>query len=361
MLIYILLLSVSVTIYLMEIFHVKKSSLFFCTLCMYLAFFFVSGIRFGIGADYFSYKEIFNETAYLDFSQVNTELFVYWIMRIINDLGMSFESFIVISSLIFVLFYFISLDDKKSNLACLCFLLVVFVPSFTLIAQYLSVSVLFLSAYFLRHRKVDYAYFFAIVSGLFHASAFLFLLVIFFSRMNLKWKWILFCLLPFSYLALFSDLASMILNSPLILSLQYGGYASTSFANESNLGSGFGIVLKVMPSIVIIITGIYYDKENINNRYLNFVIMLNFGFVMAVLLSINIFIFSRLVDLFRVGIVLGVYLLADFRLVKFKDINVLLLGVILMLILSYILMVNNAGVNIIGGLKVTPYSSIPIF
>ncbi|MFU1898416.1 EpsG family protein [Escherichia coli] len=249
--------------------------------------FFISSVRVGIGTDYYSYENIFNLIE--QGAQVGTEPIFYLINLISSKFDFGFRGVIVITSFLFLYPIFKCIDNRITIWVVFYFLMSFYLYSFNTIRQGIAISISCFSIYklLIDGNKVKYI-FIVFLASLFHSTALIGLLVLFFRKFCLPWWGNIILIVVFYFIAQSS--ISYLLNSSLFLSSKYSFYANTDYIDAAKLGSGVGLVIQLIPYFVIIVFHKYiFLSENISKFSVN----TSMALIFVKILMLNIGIFYR--------------------------------------------------------------------
>lgn len=310
-----------------------------------------SGIRYGIGTDYFSYLRIFQSALE---GRVTTEIGYYLINYLVVVTGGEGYYIFLISSLIIALVIVINMPRHYSCLYVLIFFCIIYLPSFSLVRQSLAVVFLLVSIKHAIENKILLSYFFALVAISFHLSSLLILPFIILRKVRvpplLALCMIVFCIIFF----LSTNILQDIINSSFIASTKYGFYADTKFGGEAIIGTGGGVLIKALLPLMIILQSSKIVKSQPN---CNIIILLSIVAICASIASLRIHIFSRVSDLFMFLPLLGVtYLMNSFSKKITKQICACLIFLSMIVLFERTIATNLSENN--SGLGVSPYTTI---
>ncbi|MES0324113.1 hypothetical protein KDV87_25615, partial [Citrobacter sedlakii] len=155
------------------------------------------------------------------------------------------------------------------------------------------------------------------------------------------------------------NLANLILDNPLFRESKYGVYNNYGmFVKQTELGTGLGVILKLTPSLIyLFISNIYKDLIKKNPYDLNIINIINYCFIFSVMLSTQIHIFNRLVDLF---IFVPLVTFIALGKINFNKSNIAMIRLVFAvpIIINFVLMIFKNPASAVGGLGIYPYQSI---
>ena len=267
--------------------YAKKAYVLRCI--VFIVLFIISSIREGIGTDYVNYKEIYDFLAAGDTS-LQLEPFFYIINIMVAKFGFDFRAVIIITSFLFVFPIIRCIDKRISIWVLFYFILSFYLASFNAIRQAIALSISCFALYQYMNDDKKYKYsVFILCATMFHYSALIGLIVIVAKRYVFPvWINLLFIILFYLFL---SVLTPIFLSSSFFLATKYAFYSDTDFIDAAKLGSGFGLILQLLPFVVIIILNRFiFQVGEVRNFSVNVSMLL----VLTKMLTLQISIFHRL-------------------------------------------------------------------
>lgn len=256
-----------------------RDSIFLCF--AFIQLFLISGMRYEIGIDFINYRGTFrlvqnlsNLSELLDFSKVtNLEIGYLLLNKIVGFFTVNPQWIFIISSLIILVFIFISIKNYSSNVWLSVYLFSVgqYLYSFNVVRQFIAVSLIFYSYKFIKERKfIKYLLFIAIAST-FHISALILLPLYFILNINFNKKKMLIAAFIGAIIVIFFDQIISIIQLFL-----YSNYKKGTFGvSNGNFGN-------LVISFIYFFTAMLFksdllkrDKDNkflINWSFINFVL-----------------------------------------------------------------------------------------
>lgn len=348
-------------IILMSVSHVLKNRTIsaFITFVIFTLLWVISSLRYEIGTDYVNYVKQYNEVKDLGFFSTSLEPFYILIVKLVYFAGDDPQYLFSIISLITLLAFFASYDKEYSFVAIFAFVTVIYLPSFSLIRQCAAVSILLLASKALIDRKTVKSFWIMLFAAMFHFSALLFLPFILLRKYRIKFQYGMILISACVLLILLYNLPLLILQSSLLAGTKYGVYADNMFSAKTEVGTGLGVILKMAPSITFVICSELFKWRK--NKELSSVLIpllwFNYAFVIAVMLSVNIQIFNRLVDFMMFAPVLTAIYLPQFIHNPFN--RRLIVGLFLLIFfVNFSLTIAKNDVSNQSGLGISPYQSI---
>lgn len=312
-------------------------------------------IRYNIGTDYETYVRIVNNI-------INGHKFYAFeygyipIIWLIKNFNLDIQFFFIIPAFISlcIIFYII---PKKCFWFCIpAYICVSWIDSFSLVRQSFAAVIFLLSIKSMCDNKFLKAVLWGIVAGLFHTSLFFLLFLLLFTIP----KWNVFS--PYNNIFLFIILNTILALTPAaeylmqtILSVTpYAAYINTIFAKKPEMGSGLGVLLKLL----ILLMVLFFSNRNKllkkDIRY-NLVIIFTFVFSFSQILSTQIHIFGRMYHMFDPFYIFMLIAIYDGK-SKYKKWVILFIQLAMFLIYYNIL--RNSPSSAWGGLGLVPYVSI---
>lgn len=341
--------------------HIRKYKYIFLW-CSFLIIFIPAAIRYNIGADYFSYVNIFNEIKSSP-ELYHKELGFLWINQALIYLGLNSQSLFVVTSFIIYLFTYLSFPSKNKLLFSFIFITTFYLVSFNLIrtAIVYSISLYVFSNIYFNKNKYVINVILLILGFLIHKSM-LFILIIpfisFFTPISLiKNKFFILFLYLLFLLSFYyrSELVSILMTSDLIKEVGYGKYINSVYLSKTKINSGIGIMLSLIPFIWITL----FSKELINfNKKNKIIVIFSLLYIFAIVCSSSFILLSRIERTFIFVIPLVVYAFYTCENIK-KTIRILF--IIYITIWYIILFETNINIfrsDVCAGSRVSPYVSI---
>lgn len=329
-------------------------------------------LRQDIGTDYPHYVLIYD---FIDEAD-NIEIGFKVICKFLHWLGAdSFWLFAVISALTYIPFCF-GFPREWMLGGTFMFVVAFYLFSFSGIRQALAVSLLLYGTVVLLKGEGKKFLVLVFIATLFHRSAWL-VFPLYFIKEQAKKPIVVICLCGIAVLLMSSaNIIERLFNNPIFLASSYGQYAENSFSQETEMGTGLGVLSRMMLPILTLFlvkqlsnsneeeakgTAVTEEMEETDDcEYTNtgFISLICIAYVVASYLATRVHIFNRLGDLFRFVPILCMGLLSarlDFYGKKPVMICFIILYTILFL-LDMIACVMSVGFG--GGLGIMPYQTI---
>lgn len=332
----------------------NKRDEYLCRIMVFLILWIPASFRSDIGTDYSSYQSIYE---HIDWYIDELEIGYVWLNQIFRSLSLGHEyMFSAVAALTYAPICF-GMPKKGYSVLIIFYILTLYLVSYNLVRQSIAISFsLYAAVQLLKGRNVLY---FVIIIGavMFHVSALLLLLFFFlkYIRFNI-WVGILVTILG-SFLIIKFDFISIIFGSDIFLSTSYGRYATSSFNKETEMGSGLGVMVKcIIPFIILFFASKIETSDLQSEKNKNgFLVGLSMAYIFAQVLSVQIHIFNRLVDIVSFMIVLGIGII---YLIRWKYRKIILLFLSILFLTLFEKNISAGKSSEIGGLGISPYKSI---
>ncbi|MDK0876612.1 EpsG family protein [Clostridium perfringens] len=166
----------------------------------FLITWFISAIRFGIGTDYFMYKDIYE---YAIHGATTSEIISWYdvepgwafLNRILGMLSKDTQVIFIVTSFIFIFCIYKAISDFKDDISVgmsiFIFLAIAYIPSFNVVRQYLAIGILMLSFKYIKDKKLIKFLTIVILASFFHYTALIFLPMYYLLNNNISTiKWV---------------------------------------------------------------------------------------------------------------------------------------------------------------------------
>lgn len=222
----------------------------------------ISGIRYGVGQDYFyTYVPIFNKVVSGEIENVWGEIGYTYLNKFVALFTSDYAWIFVLTSIIFIYFVFKAIYKESDNIPFSIFLLVTMGYYFCFmngIRQMLAASILMYSIPFVKQRNFKKFIICIIFATLFHTSSLLFVPVYFLTSEKISNGFMLI-----STIIIFATsnlIASLLLK---IVSLtKYAWYLNSEYIAER---SGF---IMILINVMILIFALFFNKNKKNDIYI---------------------------------------------------------------------------------------------
>lgn len=291
-----------------------------------LLFTFVFGIRYGVGIDYFSYKDIYEGYDIGDILYVNGEWLFYLICEMGHKLHLSVPIYFSILSFLQVLFIYLAFKNRKLVLAysiLALFFTGIGISGFNnIVRQAVAFCIFVYSLTYIEKRQLLNYCICILLAFSFHLSAIILLPIYFFFNRGQNYFQstklqiiILICCYCISWLSIGNIISPHI--EYLSMFLDYDGYFNTHFVNAKTR-SVFDFVTLI---ISILLVYFYNDvKKYYNDRLFDIIYILYFASICLGYLLIDIHIVWRILAYFSYlkFIVFGYFLFFFKRTMKYS-------------------------------------------
>lgn len=248
----------------------------------------VAGLRYDVGADYFSYIRMYNEIGqnglYWALSTFRAEpLYVILNWVIYHITGQPELVFIITSFFVLILIYFIVFQKKESlnvGLALFVFMTLYYFPNFTFIRLSIAVAIVFYSYKYLENRNFK-RYTLCILTAVgFHYTAIIMLPIFFLVNKQDKYKW-------YKYLMLIMLTLTVLVAFQWVAEIVLSGTKYVIYIEEmGNFQGGINQIILHIPLILIV----WFFKERLIKRKLENRIYLQMFFIGSLFLLFTLWI-----------------------------------------------------------------------
>ncbi|EME4040079.1 EpsG family protein [Morganella morganii] len=326
----------------------RASNRFSANLFYFISFISVLSVlilRYNVGTDYNSYEYI-----YYNIKQDENYLepgFIF-LLKICRQYSLSSEVFISLFSIISTSFVYLTAKHYNKFIFITFYILVLYFQNMTAIRQITAVCIALYALHYLIEKSNVRFVIFILLSSLFHSSTLLLLPFIFFNYFYFnRLRYIPFILLFIAFV-LYIDIFSFIENLNILQGTKYYSYLNSKFNTPTQLGSGLGVVLKIIPALLFII---YLFNKKIPSY--NLLYVLNIFYILSIILSAKIHVFNRLPPIFSIAIPYSLYFIkSNYNSLKY----LFLIAIIFLIFFENDIRISDKSLN--KGLGITPYISI---
>ncbi|BAT35575.1 O-antigen polymerase [Escherichia albertii] len=331
--------------------HSKSNFKVFLWSVLFLSLWVPAAIRFGVGADYFRYLSMV-ESVRLGY--ISTEIGFYFINYIVVWFDLNPQWSIAISSFIVIFLSLKAIPRNYFTISVFVLVCTFYLPSFSLVRQAIAIAfIAYAVKYYIDGNKKNYIVF-VLIGSLFHLSALLLLPIYFVARFRVRSSILFLGILIISLLLFLGSGLNTLLNSELFLQSKYGYYATSDFIQDAKIGSGIGVLIKMLLPLMFIINAKKILKTNQN---LNILLWMSVGCVLANVCSMKIHIFNRLADTFLfVNFMVSSYIIASLEKNVIKQLYSM--GIIIVFIVFYCRTIQANYNDDLGGIGISPYKTI---
>lgn len=331
--------------------HSKSNFKVFLWSVLFLSLWVPAAIRFGVGADYFRYLSMV-ESVRLGY--ISTEIGFYFINYIVVWFDLNPQWSIAISGFIVIFLSLKAIPRNYFTISVFVLVCTFYLPSFSLVRQAIAIAfIAYAVKYYIDGNKKNYIVF-VLIGSLFHLSALLLLPIYFVARFRVRSSILFLGILIISLLLFLGSGLNTLLNSELFLQSKYGYYATSDFIQDAKIGSGIGVLIKMLLPLMFIINAKKILKTNQN---LNILLWMSVGCVLANVCSMKIHIFNRLADTFLfVNFMVSSYIIASLEKNVIKQLYSM--GIIIVFIVFYCRTIQANYNDDLGGIGISPYKTI---
>lgn len=264
MLIYILILVFILLVSLIDSKKINKLDILFF---IFLAA--ISGFRYGVGTDFFSYVRYFN---LIDSgNKAPTEVGFNYLGILISNLGLNSQALFLTISVLTILFlykgirYYTDSDYIYKPVLYIVFIIFTFFPSLNGIRQALAAAIVFYASKYIIEKSFTKFSIWIIIASLFHFSSIFFFIIYFFGKRNYKKSSLLIGLFISIVIANFGfineALEYILINFSF---LDIGGYIGNLLYSPYNSREiSFGIVFYI--NLFLLVLFIFLKDRLLNN------------------------------------------------------------------------------------------------
>lgn len=233
----------------------------------------ISGIRYGVGTDFFNYNEYYEliSSGY----NINVEPGFVLISSVLSKLGFNSQAmFFALSALTMVFFYhgikyYINSDYAYKPVLYIIFIIFPYFSSFNVVRQVLAASIILYASKYIIEKKLTKFSIWVLFAMLFHFSSIIFLGLYFIAKRDFK-RTTLLSVLLISFVAVKLDFIMIILKFIInhLSFLDFGGYIQNYINSSYNTRElSFGAVFFIHVTILVMFI-LLKDKLIKNERSL---------------------------------------------------------------------------------------------
>src|SRR5690554_6009517 len=245
-----------------------------CLVIAFLIIFIPAAIRYFVGVDLPNYEVAFYQIK--TGVEVRFEIGYYFLNYLIAILNLSFEWLVAFISLITYMFFFRAYPNKNAWLIHFLFMCTLYLYTYSNLRSGIIYALMFVSVlHYIDNKKLIPFLLSTLIAVSFHKSAVVYLILpVLFSRYFLAFinkKLVTEFILIALILLLFQPnlLHTILFNNPLSILLGFNHYGSNPRWGQSpELGSGLGVVIKLIPIILFILFRKYFIKRDLRARYI---------------------------------------------------------------------------------------------
>ncbi len=308
-----------------------------------------AGLRYNVGTDYPNYVYIFEHLS--EYQIGILEPWYYLLNLVIAELGLSVQWVFIVTSFIITLSIYVTATNYHRGWFILCFILVFYFPSLNLVRQITALSIMVYGVHYLLQGK-DRIFFLSLIAAIgFHYSVLLFLPLFFLRNIKVS-PIILNILFVFTVVLLLEvNIIAFIFENSWFGNTKYATYVGSQFSKESELRSGLGVILQVIMYVLFLLFFRIVKKQ----PRVAIVGLLSIGYVGCMILTLNSYIFVRVLVVFMVSSLFIVGYISN----SYSKLKQPLLVTIM--IANVVLFEHTIGIALFSlesGLGISPYQSI---
>lgn len=337
-----------------------RNLILFFSMMTFLVIFIPLAFRCNIGTDYKNYVDIIS-TSLKDSNYNCFEIGWVPILWGIATFNLDIHIFFVLPALLSVLILFVVIPRKVFWVCIPAYISIAYLESYSLVRQNFAGSLFLLSVKAFYERKNIRALLWFIVTVSFHKSFIILVPLFFLSFFSWNvlngYKKIVIYLLSCIFFSLF-DITSFLMKRILVNSI-YAGYIGSNYDVKAEMGSGLGILLRLI-MIIVLLSFIKRPAENISGnkivaRSYVFTVFALMALACAHILATQIHIFNRIPNLFSPFYVNFILALVYSK-SRYKRIALLFVLIALFVLFIKTLLISSSSLG--QGLGIIPYSSI---
>lgn len=256
----------------------------------------VSALRYNVGTDYPNYIYIFDNLYLYEFGVL--EPIYYLLNQVIVLLGINKQWLFITTSFISTFFIYKTANYyNQKGWFILFYLLFLYLASLSIVRQLTAVSIIVYGVHHLlnyNNKKFILSILFA--AG-FHYSAFFLAPMLLLTKIRLSWIGGIILFIGVIILIRQVNIIQGIFSNSFFENSKYAVYAINEYNRESELGSGLGVLIQILPAIILVLFS--FSIQKLPNYSL--VILTSIAFVASMLLTLDVYIFNRLM------VVLSIY------------------------------------------------------
>lgn len=336
----------------------KKSSVFFFLSIAFLIVFLPSAFRYGIGIDYFSYVDIYENIEY----EERVEIGFILLNKLLSFLGLSSDWLFIVSAFITYACFFISYPKKNKTLFHFFLFITFYFSTFNIVRSSIAMGFILVGimSYF-KHQKIFRFILFILIASLFHKTAILYVVFIpFLSRhfySFIRKNYLVILLLVSAVFIYKEEILSMVFQSQIVLQLGYSIYLENGFYSTAAEG---GTGLAVISKFLILIFPIIFTKKILrqNGDFYIFILVM-IACALILIFSSQMLILGRIEELLVFSYSFAIYVICLTYNIPFKKIY--LYGSITFFIILFNKSIYTGSTDYnktCKGLRIYPYVSI---
>jgi hypothetical protein len=278
----------------------------------------ISFLRYSVARDYFSYDSIYSYIANGGDRFLYTEPLFYYLLKICSDIGLSYNTFLGIVALFYILvFYFFILKKipvRYWYIGIFFFIIINanYFSAMGALRQSLAVSFFVIAIHF-YNKSIFKVLFFLLIGAMFHRSIWLIIPIVLLTK-YLSYRSFYYALIPYIIFLIFPNLLPSLIDSFLNMIGITDAFKSYLYTERG----AFSIrnIMKYLLFVIIFIQYIIFInllKKYPTNYYIKFLLV---GLLFHLFISIGLGIISRLLSYFYIFYPIAIWLLLQHYKIK---------------------------------------------
>ena len=260
-----------------------------------MSLFIPAAVRYGIGADFFSYMNIYHHYE-IDRVNFNIEPFMVAIIKILVFLKLPAQSLFVVYAFLTNFFMFLAIPKDRFYMAIPVYVLVFYLETYCVLRQILGCIIMFYAVRLFLEGKTRKSLIWCVVAFFNHKSLIITIAILFLSQLipyvSTKRKF-LFFMVYMIFLYLFSSAILQFVFEKVLGNTSYAVYAVNAFSTkETEINSGMGVLLRLL---ILSVFAFMIDKVNLSKKEYKLSVALLFAYTLFYFLNIKMYIFARLI------------------------------------------------------------------
>lgn len=261
-------------------------------IALFLTLFIPASIRYGVGADYYNYIGIFR-----NIDAAPQEIGWIALNKLISLLGLS-EQFVFVFSAFLIYFPICFVIKRKDIFLAVLFYIVLlfYFKSYNTLRQAIAVSFIICSVTNFEEKNILKTIFWLVLACMFHISAVLMFPLLILQSIRIKRRSLLIILTLLGVLFIVRyNVLTIALSLAEKAGFRYARYANTLYAEKTTLGTGIGVLLRLVLPLLTIFMGSSITKRDTSKTLM---VNLSLVYVFSYILAAQFIILGRIRDLF---------------------------------------------------------------
>ncbi|MEK5289177.1 EpsG family protein [Streptococcus sp. FSL R7-0212] len=327
----------------------RNISLFF----VFLGLFLTAALRKGVGADFETYQNIFNNINIYNFHTLEPIFLI--VNKALKTIGFTSQSIFVFMAFVNSIFIVLSCNKVKyPEIFIFLYYVYFYLNSLNAMRQETAVCILIYAILVLFEGNIKEYILLVLLATGFHYVSILFLPFILFNKLKYN-KRTFFIGIILSILFFRISLVQILAQTGILAGTKYQFYLNLDIYNKATeIGSGIGMVLRYFILIpIFFVKKSYFKIDNLKKR--NIIMLLNIILIISIIISLKFYIFHRFVTLFSVSLIYSIMLVLDS---KSRWRQVIVTIALVFSLLFFEIDIVNSQKAVPGNKGVTPYVSI---